>query len=339
MIYLVSVILESRDATEFRLQEMASIHSMVTDNSRDVILLADLDGRRTYVSPAVVDMNGWKPEDLVHQKLSAQTHPEDLEKVEAAIERIRRDAKGVILEYRTQKRNGGYIWVESTLRLFRDRRTRIPAGILSMVRDISERKHSEALLLKAYEALEELAVSDALTGVANRRRFDEYLAGVWNRSVRLRKPISLLLIDADSFKQHNDTYGHLAGDRWLRQISEAATIAAQRPEDLVARFGGDEFAVIMPETDNQGALAVGSRIREILHRRNSMLNGETEGLVTISIGCGTVVPNPGDDAEVLIQMADEALYEAKRNGRDRMCTGSESLPIASASGRHQRPAV
>jgi diguanylate cyclase (GGDEF)-like protein/PAS domain S-box-containing protein len=330
-IYLVSVILEERDATEYRLQEVASIHSMVTDNSRDVILLADLDGCCTYASPAVESMNGWRPQELIRQTFSEQAHPDDRANVEDAVQRIRHGSDSAILEYRTQKRNGEYIWVESSLRLFRDRRTRIPAGILSLVRDITERKHSESLLLRAYEALEELAVVDALTGVANRRRFNEYLSDEWNRSARLQNPISLLLVDADSFKQHNDCYGHLSGDRRLKQIALAAVEAAKRPEDLVARFGGDEFAVVLPDTDNQGAVEVGRRIREILKEANPACDENAEEFVTVSIGCATAVPKPGEPAEAVIQLADEALYFAKRNGRDQLCNGLIPLPFSGAT--------
>ena len=335
MVYLVSVILEERDATEYRLQEITSIHSMVTDNSRDVILLADLDGLCTYVSPAVEGLNGWSPRELINQKLVARAHPDDREKVEEAIRRIRHHSEAVIVEYRTQKRNGDYIWIESSLRLFRHRKTRIPAGVLSLVRDITERKRNEGLLLQAYEALEELAVVDALTGVANRRKFDEYLANEWSRAARLQMPVSMLLIDADSFKQHNDSYGHLSGDRCLKQIAEAAMTAAKRPEDLVARIGGDEFAVILSGTDNHGAVAVAGKIREVFRRRSSALHGGPEGLATVSIGCATLIPRPGEQPEALIQIADQALYEAKRNGRDQMCNGSvecSSDDTASESG-------
>jgi PAS domain S-box-containing protein len=200
MVYLVSVILEERDATEFRLEQITSIHSMVTDNSRDVILLADLDGLCTYVSPAVELLSGWKQEELIKQKLAVHAHQDDRKNVEDAIRRSRHSSEPVIVEYRTQKRNGDYIWIESSLRLFRHRKTRIPAGILSLVRDITERKHNEDLLLRAYGALEELAGVDALTGVANRRRFDEYLANEWSRAGRLQVPLSMLLIDADFFQ-------------------------------------------------------------------------------------------------------------------------------------------
>ena len=341
MIYVVSVILEDRDAIEYRLQEISSVHSLVTDNSRDVIVLADLEGRRTYVSPAIESMNGWKPEELVNRKLSEQTHPDDREKVEDAVHRLRQGSDAIIIECRIQKRNGDYIWVESSLRMFRDGRTRIPSGILSLLRDISQRKHSEDLLLRAYQALEELAVSDPLTGVANRRRFDERLTSDWSRSMRLLKPISLLLIDADHFKQHNDTHGHLSGDNRLKQIAEAATEAAKRPEDLVARFGGDEFAVILPDTDNEGALEVGNKIRTFLERRAAGLDENREGFVTISIGCATAIPKKGEQAEALIQIADEALYEAKRNGRNRLCNVLVPPPslVATESDRPVRRSV
>lgn len=327
MIYIVSVVLEDRNATEFRLQKIASIHSLVTDNSRDVILLADLDGRRTYVSPAVETMKGWKPEELIHQKLSEHAHPDDREKVDDAIQRLRHGTEEAIIEYRTQKRNGDYIWIESILRMYRDRRTGIPAGILSLVRDITERKHSEDLLHRAYEALEELAVVDALTGIANRRRFDECLASEWSLSARLERPISLLLMDADSLKERNDSYGHLCGDRCLKQIANVAKEAANRPTDLIARFGGDEFGVILPDTDISGAIKVGSKIREVLSRHNAANDGNPDGLVTISIGCASAVPKPGQDATSLIQAADDLLYRAKRNGRDQLCSGLISVPF------------
>jgi diguanylate cyclase (GGDEF)-like protein/PAS domain S-box-containing protein len=330
-VYVVSVILEDRDATAFRLEEMASVHSLVTDNSRDVILIASLDGLCTYVSPAVEGMNGWKPSELINRSLADQTHPEDRAKVEDAVLSVRHRSQMAIIEYRTQMRNGEYIWVESSFLMFRDRRTRVPAGILSIVRDVSERKRSEKLLHQAYQALEELAVKDSLTGVANRRRFDECLTQQWSRSMRVQRPISLLLIDADHFKQHNDSYGHLSGDRCLKWIAEAITEVVRRPEDVVARFGGDEFAVILPDTDGFGAAEVGAKIRTSHRRRVAENQEDPMGAVTISIGCATAIPQTGEHAEALLQSADEALYEVKRNGRDQMC--SAGIPLSRESGR------
>jgi diguanylate cyclase (GGDEF)-like protein/PAS domain S-box-containing protein len=326
------VILEERDATEHRLEEITSIHSMVTDNSRDVILLADLDGLCTYVSPAVEVLSGWKQETLIRQKLAVQAHPEDRKKVEDAISRSRHTSVPVIVEYRIQKQNGDYIWIESSLRLFRHRKTRIPAGILSLVRDITERKHSEDLLLRAYGALEELAGVDALTGVANRRKFDEYLASEWYRAGRLQVPISMLLIDADCFKQHNDSYGHLSGDRCLKQIAEAVMIATRRPEDLAARIGGDEVAIILSGTDNLGAVTAAGEIREVFKQRSPARKEHPESLLTISIGCATLIPKMTEQPEALIQIADQALYEAKRNGRDQICNATVPWPSSTCQG-------
>ncbi len=146
MIYIVSVILEERSAIEQRLQEIASIHALVTENSRDVILLADLEGRRTYVSPAIERMKGWKPEELINRELTELTHPDDRDRLEATVHRLRLGSEDAIIEYRVRNRKGEYGWVEANLRMFRDRKTGIPAGILSLIRDISERKRSEDAL-------------------------------------------------------------------------------------------------------------------------------------------------------------------------------------------------
>lgn len=332
LIYIVSVLLEDRNEIERQLKKIAAIHRLVTENSRDVIMLADLDGRRTYVSSAVEQMKGWKPEEILEQNLADLVHPDDRTKVEATIRQLRLGIEGSRIEYRTQKRNGDYIWVEASLRMFRDGKSGIPAGILSLTRDITERKQNEALLLQAKDALEALVIVDALTGVANRRRFDECLAHEWSRSVRLQEPLSLLLLDADSFKQFNDSLGHLAGDRCLKRIAQAATETAIRPGDLVARFGGDEFVVVLPNTDSAGAEEVGRQIRASLFRRNEALGDHPEGHITISIGCATVIPKPAQQASTLLQMADEALYQAKRNGRDQLWnTSSQSISLATGA--------
>lgn len=337
LIYVVSIILEDRSAIEKRLQEVAAIHTLVTENSRDVIELADLDGRRIYVSPAIERMKGWKPEELINHNISEQAHPDDRARLEDVVRELRFSVDGAMIEYRAQNRNKEYLWVEASLRLFRDRKTGIPAGVLGLVRDISERKRSEELLLKANKALEELAIIDALTGVANRRRFDECLAHEWSRSMRQQTPLSLLLIDADSFKQLNDSVGHLAGDRCLKRIGEAAMEAATRPGDLVARFGGDEFVIILPGTDSQGAVEVGTQIRARFRQLNATLGDSPESSLTISVGCATVIPKSGAEASALLQIADDALYEAKRRGRDQLCSGKFTENSNAATSPSQQP--
>ncbi len=332
LIYIVSVLLEDRNQIERRLQKIVAIHRLVTENSRDVIMLADLDGRRTFVSPAIEQMKGWRAEEILQRNLTDLVHPDDRTRVEATIRQLRLGAEESRIEYRTQKRNGDYIWVEASLRMFRDEKSGIPAGVLSLTRDISERKQNETLLLQAKDALEALVIVDALTGVANRRRFDDCLAHEWTRSTRLQEPLSLLLLDADSFKQFNDTLGHLAGDRCLKRIAQAAAEIAVRPADLVARFGGDEFVVVLPNTDGAGAEEVGRQIRARLIRLNAALDDDPEARVTISIGCATVIPKPAQQASTLLQIADEALYQAKRNGRDQLWNASnQSISFAAGA--------
>jgi diguanylate cyclase (GGDEF)-like protein/PAS domain S-box-containing protein len=320
LLYSVSVVIESRRVIERRLQKIVSRHALVTENSRDVIVLADFHGNRSYVSSAVRDLLGWSPEEVVKQGSFMLIHPDDLPKAEAAVRQLGSGTEGALLESRIQKKSGEYIWVEASLRAVRNPATGAPTGILNMVRDITERKQAEQKLQEAYRAVETLAITDALTGLANRRRFDECLTTEWRRGLRDRKPLALLLIDVDLFKSYNDTYGHVRGDSCLKQIAEAALDVVARPGDLVARFGGEEFAVILPNTGSEGALQVANQICEGLRSRNLPHSSNPLGFLTISVGCAAMVPSLGQHAVNLIELADEALYEAKRRGRNQICT-------------------
>jgi diguanylate cyclase (GGDEF)-like protein len=224
--------------------------------------------------------------------------------------------------------NGTYLWVEANLRVIRDPVTGAPSGILNMVRDISTRKRAEQELQAAYRAMEELAVVDALTGLANRRRFDTCLTSEWRRGMREREPLSLILLDVDHFKRFNDTFGHLRGDSCLKQVAESAMDVVTRPGDLVARFGGEEFAIILPNTDHTGALRVADEVRESLMRRNLQHPDAAPGVVTVSGGCATIVPGHGQRATELIEMADCALYRAKHLGRNRVCGNPDQALIS-----------
>jgi diguanylate cyclase (GGDEF)-like protein/PAS domain S-box-containing protein len=301
---------------------MASLHAMVTENSRDVIVLADFDGRPHYISPAVLSLTGWEPEETMQRGFSEVAHPEDLPHIRALVNDLRQGAESAVIEYRIQKRTGNYIWVEGGFRVLRDQGTGVRSGILIIIRDIGERKCAEELLLQTYQAVERLAVADALTGLANRRRFDECLTAEWRRGIRDRSPLSLLMIDADHFKMYNDSYGHVRGDSCLKQIAESAMSVAVRPGDLVARYGGEEFVILLPETGNEGAMKVASDLCEALRARNIPHTGSFPGIVTVSIGCATMIPQFDQPAATLIEIADKALYTAKLNGRNKICNGT-----------------
>ena len=335
IIYAASVVLENQKATERRLQEIVSLHTLVTENSRDAILVADFDGRRRYFSPATQKLTGWTAEDLVNRSYTELANPEDRPKLEQLLRDLQSGVEGAIIEYRVRKQNGEYFWVESSLRAIRDARTGFASGILDFTRDISERKQAEQELQAAYNTVEALAGTDALTGLANRRRFDQCLTSEWRRGLRDHNPLSLLMIDADRFKAYNDTYGHLRGDSGLKQIAEAALDVVARPGDLVARFGGEEFAVVLPNTSNDGALQVANEICDALRARKLPHMGNPFGIMTISVGCATMVPAFGQHAANLVELADEALYKAKRSGRNRVCSGN-ALNSAADQLQHNR---
>jgi diguanylate cyclase (GGDEF)-like protein/PAS domain S-box-containing protein len=317
-LYSISVVFGNLRKIQGELRQIAALHKLVMDNSRDIIVLGDLDGRRTYVSPGIKALTGWEAEDLVGRFVRDLIHPADVAEVEMALRALRAGSEGGTLEYRARKRDGEYFWAEGSLRVYRDPGTGHPIGFLNLVRDISERKRTEEHLQSAYRAMETLVVVDALTGIANRRRFDDALATEWRRALREGSKLSLLLIDADHFKRYNDTYGHVRGDSCLKQIAEAALDVVLRPGDLVARYGGEEFAVILPGTDETGAKGVADEICDAVRNRRLPHEGNAPGIVTISIGCATIVPQRGKTAQDLIESADQALYRAKGRGRNRV---------------------
>ncbi len=168
------------------------------------------------------------------------------------------------------------------------------------------------------DTLERLAFVDGMTGLANRRQFDQRLEAEWARAVRDEKAIALIMLDVDFFKNFNDRYGHPAGDECLRQLARAIANVARRPGDLPARYGGEEFAVILPETEEEGALYVANCIAEAIHRLGLRHEAGTPlGVVTVSQGVAVLRPKSGDSWDLLKVTADEALYEAKKTGRNR----------------------
>ncbi len=167
--------------------------------------------------------------------------------------------------------------------------------------------------------LEQEATEDALTGLANRRKFDQAIRQQWQQAQRSHQPLALLICDIDHFKAYNDHYGHPAGDHCLRQVAELIGAQASRPLDLAARYGGEEFVLLLPETDRKGALKVAQRIQQQLEQA-AIPHLAAPGIqrVTLSIGLASQIPQPDHSHQLLLQAADHALYQAKRAGRNRI---------------------
>jgi diguanylate cyclase (GGDEF)-like protein len=180
-------------------------------------------------------------------------------------------------------------------------------------------------LESANQELQRLAGSDELTQLANRRYFDKYLYREWQRLSRERRPISLILCDVDCFKIYNDTYGHQAGDACLSQVAAAIGQAAKRSTDLAARYGGEEFIVVLPNTPSRGAIRVAEEIQMLVKKLAlPHIASPVSQYVTLSLGIATYTPAPEISEAALIKAADEALYQAKNEGRDRYCLHSSS---------------
>lgn len=316
MLYSVSVVIENLRKTERRLQQIASLHALVAENSRDVIVLLDFEGGRNFISTPKYFWGGWTRDEILACRTLELTHPDDSKTLVATLNDLRSKKDTALIEVRTRRKDSSYGWLEFSLRTVRDPISNLPTGVLAVIREITERKHAEQQLEDAFHAVEALSITDALTGLANRRRFDQVLAAEWRRALREQNPISLLLIDADHFKDFNDTYGHPGGDTCLKFIASAVRSGANRASDLAARIGGEEFAVILPNTSGKGARGLAKHICEQLHTYGVPHAGNPAGVATISIGCATVVPQPGQAFSLLVDRADHALYSAKHAGRN-----------------------
>jgi diguanylate cyclase (GGDEF)-like protein/PAS domain S-box-containing protein len=299
-------------------------YRLLADNAGDVVVKLGLDGTRKYVSPAIQQVLGWTPDELLgarpHQLLDAEGGAA----LEKLIGEMRHGLESANLVARARHKDGGEIWAEANLKLVRDPQTLAPKEIVAIIRDISARKAAEEALQVDNDQLRGLATTDSLTELPNRRSFDTALEREYRRAERAGQPISVVMIDIDNFKAYNDAYGHQQGDTCLRRVAQTIQNAFRRPGDLAARYGGEEFAVILPDTDELGAMYVAEKLKRLVfnlaleHRRNDA------GMVTISLGVACAEGPEKIDAAALVGRADQALYAAKGNGRNKVICWTET---------------
>jgi diguanylate cyclase (GGDEF)-like protein/PAS domain S-box-containing protein len=294
---------------------------LLAEQSSDMVMRIGLDERILYVSPSCARIVGWDPSQLKETPALAGVNAEDLPRVQQAVAALKLgEAEEARIIYRTRHREKNEIWIETALRV-----TRVPEsgeinGVVAISRDMTEHKDLE-------NKLAALATSDGLTGIANRRHFDERLLEEWARAKRDGTPLSLLLIDVDHFKKFNDQYGHQAGDGCLRSVARVLAEQARRPADLVARYGGEEFVLLLPNTDAEGCEQIGQKVREALHELGMLhaLNPPSKR-VTVSLGGATNLPAEGPaECTSLVEAADRALYTAKDSGRDRLVMSGQVI--------------
>lgn len=326
-LYITEVAMARSVRTRLRLEASETRFRLLAEASRDMIVLAGLDGERKYVSPAATEILGWSQEELLSGSYLDIVHPEDIAKFVAMLSDCREGKETGSLSYRCRKQDSTYLWLEANVRLFRDTSTNEPAGFVYVKRDISERKVAESKLQDAFNTVEQLALVDGLTGVANRRLLDETLGREWARAIRDGTLLSVLLIDVDYFKPYNDIYGHLAGDTCLRALANAIQVILRRPPDLLARYGGEEFVVVLPNTPHAGAAAMSERILEAVEQCCIQHAGSPYGSVSVSVGCATGFASLESEPNELLKAADAALYRAKAAGRNRADVATTELLV------------
>lgn len=277
------------------------------------------DLRFAYIGPQIERLLGWSPESWrTVDDWAARMHPEDRERVVGFC--VAQSQAGVDHEadYRALTKDGGYVWIRDVVHVQRNARGEV-TSLVGFMFDISERKQAEEELLRLHRELEALSTSDPLTGIANRRLFDQRLALEWSDARRTGRPLSLLLLDVDRFKQYNDRYGHLAGDECLRAVAQVLAAAARRPRDVAARLGGDEFAVLLPDADEAAAMVIARECAEGIARlRLPQGVGGAGDVPSASIGVATSGVDGRGSPRALVETADNRLYAAKRRGHGRI---------------------
>lgn len=275
-----------------------------------------------YIGPQIEALLGWKPESWVSvEDWASRMHPEDREWVVNYCVSQSQAGTDHEADYRALTSSGDYVWIRDVVHVVRKENGEVDS-LIGFMFDISERKKTEQELLTLQKKLEELSFKDGLTGIANRRMFDSILETEWADARRNQSPVSLIMLDIDYFKQYNDEYGHIQGDICLTRVAGILNSASSRPRDFVARIGGEEFAIILPETDEASARKVAERCKSAIEQeRIPHAKSGVSDFLTLSIGLATRVPAQTDKALSLVEQADKSLYQAKHQGRDRISDG------------------
>ncbi|MEI6703291.1 MAG: diguanylate cyclase [Deltaproteobacteria bacterium] len=268
------------------------------------------------------EMLGYTEEDIqpAYEEWANRIHPDDMPYVTGAMQTyLDGNAEIYSVEYRLKCKDDSYKWILSRGMVVSRSETGTPLRMIGTQTDITERKRMEMALEESNRKLETLSISDGLTGISNRRHFDEVLAHEHARHARTGTELSLILLDIDHFKAFNDCYGHVCGDDCLRRIAGVIADCTTRPADLSARYGGEEFACILPETALIGALVIAEQIRRgILALAIPHKGSNTAEFVTASLGVVAVHCSHDESGVDIVAQADKMLYLAKSSGRNRV---------------------
>jgi diguanylate cyclase (GGDEF)-like protein/PAS domain S-box-containing protein len=297
-----------------------------------------------YVNPAFERLTGYRAREVLGNNCRflhrGETDQLGLALIRAAVE----EGQSCVVTLRNYRKDGSPFWNELSIAPVLGAGGKI-THFLGKLIDVSERVVADQKLLAKHKhllarkrELETLALRDSLTGLYNRRAFDEQFGREWNRARREQAPLSLLMIDIDHFKQFNDSHGHQAGDHCIQVVANTVQHCFARGSDLVARYGGDEFVVLASAVDRKQALQRAEQLRDRIRELALEIDGTAASPVSLSIGVATAVPPHRGTPDDLLAAADRALYQAKRRRQDVAVRSAPSTALSFASRpRSRRP--
>lgn len=302
-----------RDLT---VEQQMRLYAKVIENTLQAIIITDIEGKIIYANEAFLKQTSYDLSELYGQtpRILKSGKQDNL---------FYHDLWATLLETGqwqgelwNRDKHGRLFYEQLSISAVKDDEGEI-AYYVAVSSDITIHKLEKEKLEEVNVVLQQLSSIDGLTSIANRRYFDESLEREWRRAIRKKTQLSLVMIDIDYFKSFNDTYGHLSGDECIKTVAQILNSSINRPGDLAARFGGEEFIVLLPDTDHGGALKVARTIRATVEALQVPHEGSSiNKYVTVSIGAATISPGIEQTSKELIFAADHELYEAKQNGRN-----------------------
>ncbi|MBV7509192.1 diguanylate cyclase [Bacillus sp. sid0103] len=308
-----------------KLKETEERFRLIAEYSSDMITMHNEHAEYKYISPAVKEIIHYEYPELLDRKMDLFIHPDDIHHTIEMFEKaLEEGAANSTYRYRTKM--GDYVWIESALKSvhFEEDGSK---KVIIVSRNITDRKLTEQKLQEANKLLNRLSYMDGLTGINNRRYFDEVLMKEWSYASTTSSPLTLIMFDIDYFKKYNDTYGHLTGDFCLQSIAQAINNqVAVNSDNTFCRYGGEEFALISPSIGIEKGMEIAKQIQNTIRLLEiPHISSDITDIITLSIGVASLVPSGSVMPQELIQMADEALYVSKTRGRNTISTTQLSM--------------